>query len=93
MGVIRVVPFYSYICNACNFECEIFHLISEIDIERTCEKCNSGTLIRALSEFNTVRKPLSPSTKVGTVVEEFIKESKKDLQKEKKRLKKDRKDA
>ena len=88
------MPFYTYVCNKCEDTQEIFHLMSEIDEERFCGVCEGGTMQRQISDFVVSERALTKTKKkTGEVVEEFIKSSTEDLQKEKENLERARKDV
>ena len=80
------MPTYTYECKDCNEIFDEFHSMSET-LEK-CVKCNSVKIRRIISK-QTIRaiKTSSPETKVGTVVNEYIKNAAEDLKDQKRRLK------
>lgn len=63
----------------------LFHLAEEVMTE--CPKCDaSKTLKKLLTPITTKRAPVSTSQKVGTVTEEFIKNSRQELAQQKDEL-------
>ncbi len=82
------VPRYLYNCSKCNTDLTVFHLSDE-----TAEKCDNcgadGTLTKKLTRFRT-----TPTThkkaRTGSITEDFIKDSRVELQKQKEKLEKDR---
>ncbi len=82
------MPRYQYRCKACEEILTIYHPSSET--QSTCPKCDSGsTLVKLLTTFTT-RKKGTKSNKAGQVTEEFIEDSRHELQQQKNELNKDR---
>ena len=81
------MPCYTYYCKSCEEQFELTHSMSEQI--RDCNHCNEqDTLERIPSTFFTVNKEAPRDLPVGGVVENFIKDAKEDLKKEKKNIKK-----
>ena len=83
------MPKYFYRCTDCNYEFEIYHSMKEcLDF---CDQCELKTLIRVPSLVYTKIVEKNPKTKrpVGSVVNEFIKDAKQELNSEKEALKKE----
>ena len=74
------MPKYSYSCSACGKEFEIYHSMFEA-IDK-CIVCEAYDVVRKPSLF-TVTK----TTNAGTLVNEFIEETKRDVLAEKQELK------
>ena len=80
------MPRYAYRCDHCTAVFEINHgMFFE---QRMCIECNSCDTLTKLPNF-TIKKKIDTksSPKVGTIVDEFIEEAKKDLKKQKRNLK------
>lgn len=80
------MPRYAYRCDACK---EVFEINHGMFFEQEqCIKCRaSGFLVKLLS-FTIKSNKDTPSTKrTGAVVDEFIKDAKQDLKKQRKDLK------
>lgn len=91
-GVTSYMPFYQYICEHCEEECEVFHSILETLPNTTCSNCKKGELVRLLSNFNIGSFDNKQLKKPGDTVKDFIKTSAKELNDEKERLRRDRND-
>ena len=82
------MPRYQYRCKACGEVSTIYHPSSET--QSVCPKCDSGsTLVKLLTTFTT-RKNRTKSEKAGQLTEEFIEDSRHELQQQKNELNKDR---
>ena len=77
------MPFYRYTCNDCDFDDKLFHGMKEtIDC---CPECGSKHITKAVNRF--VSRTLDESKNISkTNVENFIRDSKKDLQDAKKSM-------
>ena len=77
------MPRYTYRCNSCEEEAEVIHRMSE---KRTlCEQCGEETLERVPSQiFSTKPEPLQ---RTGAIVDSYIENAKKEVEREKKILK------
>jgi|TARA_Y100000294_G_C8426996_1_gene285161 putative FmdB family regulatory protein len=79
------MPRYSYHCDKCRKAFEVIHSIKEkLEI---CEECE-GPLVRIPSQTFIRSKPTGEPLKrqVGDLVKDHIEESRKELQKEQKRI-------
>ena len=75
------MPRYRYQCTQCGQETDIFHLADETVSD--CPICGiPETLIKVLTKFTTNRKE-SKNIRTGDVTENFIKEAKADLKRQK----------
>ena len=84
------MPRYPYRCELCGNESIVMH--SHTEILKDCGECGAKNSLSKLvpsSFFNTKKE--KKYGKIGQVTEEFIKEVRQDLQKQKKDLKKKRK--
>ena len=82
------MPRYQYRCAACGEVSTIHHLSDEI--ETVCPKCNSNNaLVKLLTNFSTSKKS-NKKEKVGQLTEEFIDNSRKELEQQKGELNKNR---
>ena len=81
------MPFYAYKCEHCEEVFEIFHGMDEQ--LNSCIACESeNTLVKIPAEFLSSLKKEHKNVKIGSVVESYIKDAKKEISKEKKNLKK-----
>ena len=79
------MPLYEYTCNDCEKRFEIRHSMS-FD-EQICIFCESVNLFRnSLFTIGNNTKDRETSVKIGSVVNEYIKDAKEDLKKEKKEI-------
>lgn len=81
------MPIYTYRCQSCEGVFETFHLMSEtLSICSLCEQVDTIEKIPSM----LVGKLTTPvaKAKVGDVVENFIKDAKKEIKQEKKIIKK-----
>ena len=81
------MPIYTYRCQSCEGVFEAFHLMSEtLSICSLCEQVDTIEKIPSM----LVGKLTTPAAKakVGDVVENFIKDAKKEIKQEKKTIKK-----
>ena len=82
------MPRYQYHCKSCKKTMTVFHLSDEKQEDCIyCEK--TGELVKLLNKFTTKRNH-KEKKKIGQVTEEFIKDAKRDLNKQKEELEKDR---
>ena len=82
------MPRYQYRCKACEKVSTIYHPSSET--QSICPECDSGsTLVKLLTTFST-RKKGTKSNKAGQLTEEFIQDSRQELEQQKNELNKDR---
>jgi len=80
------VPFYIYRCDICREEFEIRH--GMFYVQERCIKCNAADSLFKLPAFSVKKGVPTPSTrKPGQLVDEYIKDTKEEIKKEKKRLK------
>ena len=84
------MPRYHYRCESCNQDSIIFHLSDEQEDE--CPRCNDkGSLKKLVTPIRTLSDNRKKSRKKeGDVTEEFIKEARADLKKQKKELQNNR---
>jgi len=81
------VPIYTYKCQCCEGVFEAFHLMSEaLEVCSLCEQVDTIEKIPSM----LVSKLTVPvvTAKVGDVVENFIKDAKREIRQEKKTIKK-----
>ena len=84
------MPRYIYACDACRGEFEITH--GMFHEQRHCILCKRVDTLRKIPTFRINTEPsknLQEKNKPGKVVDEFIKEAKKELREQKKDLKKE----
>ena len=82
------MPRYQYSCNRCNLVSNFIHLSDELETD--CPKCGAkDTLKKILTRFRTDQKS-SKKQKVGNLTEEFIEDSRQELQQQRNKLNKDR---
>ena len=82
------MPRYQYRCTACNELSVIYHPSSET--QSVSPVCDVGsTLVKMLTTFTT-KKSGTKSNKTGQLTEQFIEDSRKELEQEKDKLNKDR---
>ncbi len=77
------MPKYIYRCSECDGEFEARHSMTEI--MDTCILCGGNSVSRVPSLFFSISKP----TNAGSLVKEYIEDVKRDVQDEKRELKKD----
>ena len=78
------MPRYDYRCTECESDMVISHGMNDAEVD--CPLCEGeGTLIKELSFFTTIKKVFKKKT--GMVVKEYIEETKKEISKEKIKLK------
>ena len=75
------MPKYNYRCSGCGGEFEIYHSMAEVI--GTCILCDDGIVKRIPSLSFSVSKP----TGAGSLVRDFIADTKRDVEVEKLRLK------
>ena len=82
------MPRYLYKCSKCKTDLTVFHLSDE-----TAEKCDNcgaeDSLTKKLTNFRTTA-PTQRKERIGTVTEDFIKDSREALHQQKEKLEKDR---
>jgi len=82
------MPRYQYRCTACNELSVIYHPSSET--QSVCPVCDVGsTLVKMLTTFTT-KKSGTKSNKTGQLTEEFIEDSRQELEQQKDELNKNR---
>jgi putative FmdB family regulatory protein len=82
------MPRYEYRCTACEKVSTIYH--PSCEVETVCPKCDSGsTLIKLLTRFATSTRRTA-NKKAGTLTEEFIEDSKRELRQQRDKLEKER---
>ena len=82
------MPRYQYRCKACEEVSTIYHPSSET--QSVCPKCDSeSTLVKLLTTFTTRIKGTKPN-KAGQITEQFIEDSRQELEQQKDKLNKDR---
>ena len=81
------MPVYCYSCKDCDHSFEIRHSMNFED--QTCLKCDSERVFRVPSLQNKIKKTSNTSHRVGKVVDDFIKDTKKELSTERKNLQKE----
>ena len=79
------VPLYDYECFSCGKRFEVF--ISMNDTQKKCLYCESENINKIVPNAGIKINKNDFKTKTGDVVKKHIEESKKDLRKEKKKLK------
>ena len=80
------MPKYQYRCQDCDYNFEIRH--SMFYKGQICLKCNSEKVFKLPSIQSKKKKSISSERRAGAVVDEYIKDARKDLANEKKDLKK-----
>lgn len=78
------MPRYVYRCEKCDNVFEYYHSIS--DKKKQCEVCNQETLLKLPYFSGTIKK--EAKQQVGTIVENYIKETREEIQREKQEKKK-----
>ena len=82
------MPRYQYRCTVCEDISTIHHPSSEAETD--CPKCDAdNALVKLLTRFTTSTKTMV-NKKVGTLTEEFIEDSRKELHQQKDKLYKER---
>jgi len=82
------MPRYQYRCAACNKISVIYHPSNET--QSVCPVCDSdSTLVKMLTTFTT-KKTGTKSNKTGQITEQFIEDSREELEQQKDKLNKDR---
>ncbi len=77
------MPKYFYRCDHCEHEFETFHSIKDILIK--CETCDEESLVRVPQQvLNNIK---TKEQKTGTIVNQYIKDAKQDLQHQKHEMK------
>ena len=77
------MPVYCYACKECKYEFEIRHAMSFED--QHCTECGSLNVFKVPS-IDIPRKFFSPA-KAGKIVDEYIKDAKLEIKKEKSKIK------
>tara|TARA_R110000824_G_scaffold67377_5_gene174502 strand:+ start:26043 stop:26294 length:252 start_codon:yes stop_codon:yes gene_type:complete len=76
------MPIYVYACDDCFGEWKESHgMTEEVD---NCHWCESGNIYRKPSAFVNLSKQFKQKLKVGSHVKEFIEDSRKELEQQKK---------
>ncbi len=83
------MPRYIYKCNSCEQEFEVSHGMNDSLSE--CTKCGGKDCLFKISQFSISRKitDANQNKKVGSVVNKYIKDAKKDLRQQKLERKKE----
>lgn len=76
------MPLYCYQCNGCNERFEIRHSMSYD--EQTCIYCKSSDVFKIPSLASRQQKNIP--TRVGKVVDQYLKDAKEEVEKEKNKL-------
>ena len=77
------MPKYVYHCDECDEQFEAYHGMS--DSLNYCELCDSQDSVKRIPQMLFIKKSQGKK-KVGSVVKEYIEDTKKELREEKKRL-------
>ena len=81
------MPIYTYKCESCEGVFEVFHLMNDtLDICSLCEEV--GVIEKIPSMLVGKLSSVPKKQKVGDVVENYIKDAKREIEQEKKTLKK-----
>jgi len=86
------VPKYLYECEKCKHQFDVLHSIKERLLD--CDKCETKDVLKRLPFIPMLnRKAESENTpqKPGTIVNQYIEETKEEVRREKERLKKESK--
>ena len=78
------MPRYTYHCEKCDNVFEYYHAMSEKKTE--CEFCKQQTLLKLPHFSGTIRK--ETKQKVGSIVENYIEETREEIRREKEQLRK-----
>mgnify|MGYP003647110087 CR=1 FL=1 len=81
------MPKYLYKCESCEEMFLARHLMSEV--VEVCEKCGEKNCLKKLPSFPINLNKGKKEKKVGEIVNNFIKDAKEDIKKEKKQMKED----
>ena len=77
------MPNYTYRCDHCEVQFSIFHSINDILVK--CQECSEESLVRVpQSIINTTS---TKKQKTGTIVKDYIKDAKLDLEHQKNEMK------
>ncbi len=80
------MPKYTYRCNKCEVVVEIRHMMDEICED--CEKCSSKKTLKKIPSIPLIMKKITQKkSKTGEITNDFIEESRKELEEEKTALK------
>tara|TARA_B100001057_G_scaffold500275_1_gene614478 strand:+ start:15075 stop:15323 length:249 start_codon:yes stop_codon:yes gene_type:complete len=77
------MPVYHYKCSDCDCDFEVKHSMSYE--EQACIECGSTSVFK-IPSLNTNRSHVSHKNKPGAIVDNYIKDAKKELKMEKKKL-------
>lgn len=77
------MPVYCYQCKDCDYEFEIRHSMSYD--EQKCVECDSSNIFK-IPSISTLKKKFT-TQRVGKVVDEYIRDTKEMIEKQKKSLK------
>ena len=77
------MPNYTYRCDSCNLEFNIFHGINDILIK--CQECSEESLVRVPQTI--ISTTSTKKEKTGVIVNDFIKDAKVDLEIQKNEMK------
>ena len=78
------MPRYDYVCNRCEREFVIFHSMS--DTAGSCEDCGDVLSKSYTSKYSFNEKIQKGPRKVGSLMNDFIEESRKELERDKEDL-------
>lgn len=79
------MPRYTYRCTSCDTHQDIFHLADEKP--ENCMQCNSSeNLVKLLSPITTIGRKSKVPRKTGELTEEFIENSRQELEQQKEDL-------
>ena len=82
------MPRYQYSCEDCGLVSNFVH--SSDEVETDCPKCGAkGALKKILTTFRTIKKT-DKKQKVGKFTEQFIDDSRQELEQQRNKLNKDR---
>ena len=82
----KLMPYYVYSCKNCEETLEIWHSMSEK--KKDCPSCGSIDSLFKVPSFSKTSFDSNKKQKVGSVVDKYIEDTKRDVLKEKEDLKK-----
>ena len=75
------MPRYTYRCESCN---EVFEVSHGMFFEQErCIKCKASNCLIKVPVFSIKKEPIESSSPPGRIVDQFIKDAKKDLKQQK----------
>jgi len=81
------MPLYSYRCGICGHIFDEFHSIKEVRTD--CQECGTKSgLQRVIQEFLNLKKQDGEKKEVGSLVKNYIEETKREIDEEKEKLSK-----